>query len=61
VYVLHLFLYMLMGGLFTPNGTSLPAMYPYWLLGLAVLYPLALWYGRIKHSDSPVQAITTYL
>ena len=61
VYVLHLFLYMLMGKLFIPHGTSLPIMYLYWLLGLAVLYPLAVWYGRFKHSGGPLRRVTTYL
>jgi len=53
VYVLHLFLYMLMGRYFEPYGTSLLAMYPYWLIGLALLYPLALWYGRFKQKQAP--------
>jgi uncharacterized membrane protein len=53
VYVLHLFLYMLMGRYFEPYGTSLPAMYPYWLIGLALLYPLALWYRRFKQKQAP--------
>jgi uncharacterized membrane protein len=47
-YVLHLFLYAALGRLLTPQGTSIPAMYPYWLLGLAILYPLCLCYGRFK-------------
>jgi uncharacterized membrane protein len=61
VYVLHLVLYMLMGRLFAPNGTSIPLMLPYWLAGLAILYPLALWYGRLKHSNNPLRKVTTYL
>jgi uncharacterized membrane protein len=61
VYALHLFLYMLMGRLVAPYGSSLPAMYPYWLLGLALLYLPALWYGRFRHSKSPLRAITAYL
>ena len=47
-YVLHLFLYAGMGYLLTPDGTSIPAMYPYWLLGLLILFPLTLWYGLFK-------------
>lgn len=47
-YVLHLFLYAALGYLFAPRGTSIIAMYPYWLLGLILLYPLCLWYGRVK-------------
>lgn len=55
-YVLHLFLYAALGRLLTPEGTSIPAMYPYWLLGLALLYPLCLWYGRFK-ARQPVGTI----
>jgi uncharacterized membrane protein len=51
VYVTHLALYMLMGKYIWPNGMSIPAMIPYWLLGLLVLYPLALWYGRFKQNQ----------
>ena len=47
-YVVHLFLYAKLGKLLAPQGTSIVAMYPYWLLGLAMLYPLCLWYGRLK-------------
>jgi uncharacterized membrane protein len=47
-YILHLFLYAALGYLFAPSGTSIIAMYPYWLLGLILLYPLCLWYGRFK-------------
>jgi uncharacterized membrane protein len=61
VYVLHLALYMLMGHLFTPRGTSIPVMLPYWLAGLFLLYPLALWYGRFKHSEKPLRGLTAYL
>jgi hypothetical protein len=61
VYVLHLYLYMLVGRFIAPHGMSIPAMYPYWLVGLAFLYPLALWYGRFKHSRNPLRRITTYL
>ena len=61
VYVLHLYLYMLIGKLVAPHGTSLQVMYPYWLIGLVILYPLALWYGRFKHSKTPLRKITAYL
>ncbi len=47
-YVTHLFLYAGLGHLLTPTGTSIPAMYPHWLLGLVILCPLCLWYGRLK-------------
>jgi len=61
VYVLHLYLYMLTGRFVAPHGTSILAMYPYWLIGLVILYPLALWYGRLKHSKTPLRWITAYL
>jgi hypothetical protein len=48
-YLIHLFLYAGLGLLLTPDGTSIPKMYPYWLLGLLILYPLCLWYGQFKH------------
>ncbi len=47
-YTLHLFLYAVIGWLFTPHGTSIPTMLPFWLLGLLLLYPLCLWFGRLK-------------
>ena len=47
-YTLHLFLYAGLGWLFTPRGTSIPAMVPFWLVGLLILYPLCLWFGRLK-------------
>ncbi len=52
-YVAHLFLYAAIGILFTPAGTSIPAMYPYWLLGLLILFPPTLWYGIVKHRQPP--------
>lgn len=48
-YLTHLFLYAGLGLWLTPGGTSISRMYPYWLLGLLILYPLCLWYGRLKH------------
>ena len=53
MYIAHLALYMLIGKYFAPHGMSIPAMLPYWLLGLLILYPLTLWYGRFKQSQSP--------
>ena len=47
-YITHLFLYTGLGWLLTPHGTSIPMMYPLWLLGLVILLPLCLWYGQIK-------------
>jgi uncharacterized membrane protein len=61
VYVLHLVLYMILGRICAPHGTSLPVMYLYWLAGLGILYLPALWYGRLKHSDNPLRKVTAYL
>lgn len=47
-YTLHLFLYAGLGWLFTPRGASILAMVPSWLLGLLIMYPLCLWFGRLK-------------
>ncbi|MFQ5575821.1 MAG: DUF1624 domain-containing protein [Anaerolineae bacterium] len=47
-YLTHLFLYAGLGIWLTPGGTGLPVMYLYWLLGLLLLYPLCLGYGRFK-------------
>jgi len=47
-YVIHLFLYAGLGLWLTPEGTSLASMYPYWLLGLLILFPVCLLYGRLK-------------
>ena len=55
-YVLHLFLYAGIGYLVAPDGTSIQAMYPFWLLGLLILFPLSLWYGRFK-GRQPVNSI----
>jgi uncharacterized membrane protein len=51
-YLLHLFLYAGMGRLFAPAGTSLSRMLLYWLLGLAVLYPLCLGFRALKRRQS---------
>jgi uncharacterized membrane protein len=51
-YVLHLYLYGVIGLVFAPQGTSLPVMYLFWILGLALLYPVCRWYGRIKTQQS---------
>ena len=59
-YLIHLFLYARLGLWLTPNGTSIPAMYPYWLLGLVILYPLCFWYGQLKHRQ-PANSIVRFL
>ncbi|MCP3977303.1 MAG: DUF1624 domain-containing protein [bacterium] len=47
-YLAHLYLYSAIGAIFTPTGSSLPAMYVYWIAGLAALYPACHWYGNFK-------------
>jgi hypothetical protein len=51
--VLHLFAYLGIGRAFAPNGTSIPWMVPFWLLGLAILFPLCWGYEWLKHRQSP--------
>ncbi|MCP4543243.1 MAG: DUF1624 domain-containing protein [Chloroflexi bacterium] len=51
-YLMHLFLYAGLGHWLTPHGTSILGMYPYWLLGLLILYPLCLGYGWLKRRQS---------
>jgi hypothetical protein len=51
-YVTHLFLYLVMGMLFTPGGTNLSAMLPFWFLGLVILYPGTRWYASFKRRQS---------
>ncbi len=46
-YVLHLYLYGLMGWI-VPAGVSQVAMLGFWLAGLVLLFPLCRWYGRFK-------------
>ncbi len=59
-YVVHLFLYAVLGYIFTPSGASIPAMYPYWALGLAILFPLCAWYGRFKPRQ-PINSLWRFL
>jgi len=51
-FVAHLWLYAAIGRLF-PSGTSIPSMYPLWLLGLVVLYPPCRWYASFRQSRGP--------
>jgi uncharacterized membrane protein len=46
-FVTHLWLYAAMGRFF-PAGTTIPRMYPFWLLGLVLLYVPCRWYGELK-------------
>jgi uncharacterized membrane protein len=47
-YVTHLFLYAGIGLLLSPNGTTIPRMIPFWIVGLLILIPICAWYGRYK-------------
>lgn len=47
-YLTHLYLYGFIGRTFFPRGTGIPAMYPYWILGLVILYLPCLLFGRFK-------------
>jgi uncharacterized membrane protein len=46
-YLLHLWVYSLLG-LFFRAGSDLATMYGLWLLGLAILYPFSYQYNRFK-------------
>ena len=52
-YLTHLYLYGYMGLWIAPNGTGIARMYPYWLLGLAILFPFCWLYGHFKQSRAP--------
>lgn len=52
-YVLHLYLYGWLGQWLDPQGIGIVHMFPYWLLGLFVLWPLCWGYGRFKQTQSP--------
>ncbi len=47
-YILHLFLYAILGLLLLPEGSSIPIMAVFWILGLILLFPLTYIYGRFK-------------
>lgn len=52
-YILHLYLFAVIGLFFASGGGSrLTVMYPVWIAGLVILYPLCLWYGKFKRKKS---------
>jgi uncharacterized membrane protein len=59
-YIVHLFLYATIGYFFAPNGTTIGAMVPYWILGLIVLYPLCVGYVMFKRSR-PKHSLVRYI
>jgi uncharacterized membrane protein len=52
-YLAHIGVYIFLGRLITPQGSSLGVMYLFWLLGLGILYWPARWYGRYKGARPP--------
>jgi uncharacterized membrane protein len=52
-YLTHLFLYAGLGSLLIPQGTKPLPLVLYWLLGVVILYPPCLLYGRFKDRQLP--------
>ncbi|MCB8945395.1 MAG: DUF1624 domain-containing protein [Ardenticatenaceae bacterium] len=53
-YITHLYLYGVMGLWLNRAATpTIAHMYPYWLLGLVILWPLCWAYGKWKNGRSP--------
>jgi uncharacterized membrane protein len=52
-YIAHLYLYGLIGLAIDPNGIGIARMYPFWLVGLVILYFLCRWYGTFKQRQAP--------
>ncbi|MEK6220859.1 MAG: heparan-alpha-glucosaminide N-acetyltransferase domain-containing protein [Chloroflexota bacterium] len=59
-YITHLFLYGWIGKTYFPNGTTIPQMYPYWLLGLLILFPLCYAFNHFKHNQ-PQDSLVLFL
>jgi uncharacterized membrane protein len=59
-YIVHLFLYGWIGINYFQNGTTIPNMYPYWLLGLLILLPLSYGFNRFKHTQ-PKDSLVRFL
>ena len=59
-YMLHLFLYAFLGRLFAPGGSSILAMIPDWLLGLVILFPMCIWYAKVRQ-HRPLGLLLRYL
>jgi len=52
-YIAHLYLYGLIGLAIDPHGIGIARMYPFWLVGLVILYFLCRWYGTFKQRHAP--------
>ncbi len=59
-YLAHLYLYGTIGLIVGPHGIGIARMYPFWLVGLLILYPLCRLYGKFKHSR-PVDSLWRFL
>lgn len=59
-YILHLWLYLLLGRIFAPQGMSIAAMHPWWFLGLLILLPLTRRYQHYKRSQ-PADSLLRFL
>ncbi len=58
-YLLHLWFFALLGLIFR-SGTDLATMYLFWLIGLAILYPLCIRYTRFK-ARTPLTSLWRFL
>ncbi len=58
-YVLHLFLYALLGRLLTPSGADYLIMIIFWLLGLAILYPFCRLFVRLQSKTAERSLLRT--
>jgi hypothetical protein len=58
-YLTHLFLYAGLGHWLAPAGMVIARMYPYWLLGLLILYFPCWGYGELKHRQ-PSHSVLHY-
>lgn len=54
-YIAHMYLYGALGLAF-PGGASYPVIYLAWLAGLAILFPLCVWYGTFK-AKKPIESV----
>lgn len=59
-YVCHVFVYAALGYWLAPNGAATPWIYPFWLLGLLILFLPTWWYGRLKRRQ-PANSALRYL
>jgi uncharacterized membrane protein len=51
-FITHLWLYAAIGRFF-PGGMTILQMYPFWLIGLVLLYLPCRWYGELKRRRPP--------